>query len=119
MRKFMVYVVVGSVSAIIDLLTLRILLGLNTPQWPAVTAAFIAGFVFNLKSHALFTFVSPLTRKSALRFTSVVGVNYLLTLAIIETLSNFSFTIITAKVISLPVIAISGYLLGRHWAFKA
>ncbi len=45
----MVYVIVGSVSAIIDLLTLRILLGLNTPQWPAVTIAFIAGFVFNLK----------------------------------------------------------------------
>ena len=119
MRKFMVYVMVGSVSAIIDLLTLRILLDLNTPQWPAVTIAFIAGFVFNLKSHALFTFVSPLTRKSALRFTAVVCVNYLLTLAIIETLSNFSFTIITAKVISLPVVAVSGYLLGRHWAFKA
>jgi len=115
----MVYVIVGSVSAIIDLLTLRILLGLNTPQWPAVTIAFIAGFVFNLKSHALFTFVSALTKKSALRFISVVGVNYLLTLTIIETLSNFSFTIITAKVISLPVIAISGYLLGRYWAFKA
>ena len=119
MRKLMVYVIVGSVSAIIDLLTLRILLGLNTPQLPAVTIAFIAGFVFNLKSHALFTFVSALTKKSALRFTSVVGVNYLLTLAIIEALSNFSFTIITAKVISLPVIAISGYLLGRYWAFKA
>jgi putative flippase GtrA len=115
----MVYVMVGSVSAIIDLLTLGILLDLNTPQWPAVTIAFIAGFVFNLKSHALFTFVSALTKKSALRFTSVVGVNYLLTLAIIEALSNFSFTIITAKVISLPVIAISGYLLGRYWAFKA
>jgi putative flippase GtrA len=115
----MVYVIVGSVSAIIDLLTLRILLSLNTPQWPAVTIAFIAGFVFNLKSHALFTFVSAITKKSALRFTSLVGVNYLLTLAIIETLSNFSFTIITAKVISLPVIAISGYLLGRYWAFKA
>ena len=52
MRKFMVYVMVGSVSAIIDLLTLGILLDLNTPQWPAVTIAFIAGFVFNLKSHA-------------------------------------------------------------------
>jgi putative flippase GtrA len=119
MRKFMVYVIVGSVSAIIDILTLSILLDLNTPQWSAVTIAFFAGFVFNLKAHALFTFVSPLTRKSALRFTAVVAVNYLLTLAIIETLSTFSFNIITAKVVSLPIIAASGYLLGRHWAFKS
>ena len=118
MRKFMVYVIVGSVSAIIDLLTLKILLGLNTPQWSAVTIAFIAGFLFNLKSHALFTFVSPLTRKSALRFTAVVGVNYLLTLAIIEALTNFSLTITTAKLVSLPIVAVSGYKLGKLWAFK-
>ena len=119
MCRFMVYVIVGSVSAIIDLLTLKILLDLNAPQWPAVTISFIAGFVFNLKYHSLFTFVSPLTRKSIVRFTTVVGVNYLLMLAIVKTLSNFSFTIITAKVVSLPIIALSGYLLGRHWAFKS
>jgi putative flippase GtrA len=68
MRKFMVLVIVGSVSAIIDLLTLKILLGLNAPQWPAVTISFIAGIVFNLKSHDLFTFVSSLTKKLALRY---------------------------------------------------
>lgn len=119
MPKFMVYVIVGSVSAIIDMLTLSILLEINTPQWPAVTIAFIAGFVINLKAHAMFTFASPLTRKSALRFSAVVAVNYLLTIAIIETLAIFSFNIITAKVVSLPIVATSGYLLGRHWAFKS
>ena len=118
MPNFLVYLIVGLLSAIIDLITLSILISLNATEWLAVTVAFIAGFVFNVKAHAFFTFASPLTRKSALRFTAVVAVNYLLTLLIIETLTAFSCGLIVAKVVSLPIIAVSGYLLGRHWAFK-
>ncbi len=114
----MVYVIVGSLSAIIDLTALNILISLDTTQWLAVTIAFIAGFVFNVKAHAIFTFASPLTSKSALRFTAVAVINYLLTLLIIEALTAFSCSLITAKVVSLPIIAVSGYLLGRHWVFK-
>jgi putative flippase GtrA len=117
--KFLVYVMVGSVSAIIDLLTLSMLISVNTQEWLAVSIAFIAGFVFNVKAHSLFTFTSPLTRISGIRFTAVAAINYLLTLAIIETLTSSSFSLITAKVVSLPIIAASGYLLGRHWAFKS
>lgn len=119
MPKFVVYVIVGSLSAIIDLTALNMLISLDTPQWLAVTVAFIAGFVFNVKSHAIFTFVSPLTSKSALKFTAVVAINYLLTLLIIEALTAFSCSLMTAKVVSLPIIAVTGYLLGRHWAFKS
>ena len=119
MAKFVIYVIVGSVSAIIDLLILSIFISLNTKQWLAITVAFIAGFAFNLKAHSLFTFVSPLTRISGIRFTAVAAINYLLTLAIIETLTASSFSLITAKLASLPIIAASGYLLGRLWAFKS
>lgn len=119
MPKFVVYVIVGSLSAIIDLTTLSILISLNTTQWLAVTVAFIAGFAFNVKAHALFTFASPLTSKSSIRFTVVVAINYLLTLLITETLTAISFSLITAKVVLLPIIAVSGYFLGRHWAFKS
>jgi hypothetical protein len=75
--------------------------------------------VFNLKAHAVHTFVTPLTRKSVIRFTAVVAVNYFITLAIIETLSTSSFSLIAAKVVSLPIIAACGFLLGRYWALKA
>lgn len=119
MPKFVVYVIVGSLSAIIDLAALNILLRLETTQWLAVSVAFVAGFVFNVKAHALFTFASPLTSKSALKFTAVVAVNYLLTLLIIEALTAFSCSLMTAKVVSLPIIAVTGYILGRHWAFKS
>ncbi len=118
MPKFVVYVIVGSLSAIIDLTTLNILISLDTTQWLAVTVAFVAGFVFNVKAHALFTFTTPLTSKSALKLTAVVAVNYLLTLLIVESLTALSCSLMTAKVVSLPIIAVSGYLLGRHWAFK-
>jgi len=118
MPKFLVYVIVGSLSAIIDVTTLYILISLDTTQRLAVTVAFIAGFAFNVKAHATFTFASPLTRKSALKFTAVVAINYLLTLLIIETLTALSCSLMAAKVVSLPIIAVSGYSLGRHWAFK-
>jgi putative flippase GtrA len=118
MPKFLVYVIVGSLSAIVDLTALNILISLDTTQWLAVTVAFIGGFLFNVKAHAIFTFASPLTSKSALKFTSVVAINYLLTLLIIETLTALSFSLMAAKVLSLPIIAVSGYSLGRHWAFK-
>lgn len=118
MPKFVVYVIVGSLSAIIDLTALHILITLDITQWLAVSVAFITGFVFNVKAHALFTFASPLTSKSALKFTAVVAVNYLLTLLIVESLTALSCSLMTAKVVSLPIIAVSGFLLGRHWAFK-
>ena len=118
MPNFVVYVIVGSASAIIDLLTLGILLALNKPQWLAVTIAFVAGFGFNLKANARFTFVYPLTKKSSIRFMSVAAVNYFLTVVIIESLTAFSFSLITAKVVSLPITALSGYLLNKHWTFK-
>ena len=118
MHKFVVYVLVGCVSATIDLVSLWLLIGLNMKQWLAVTLAFMAGFVFNAWAHALFTFESPLTQQIGIRFTAVVGVNYLLTLLIIETLTAFSLSLIAAKVVALPIIAASGFLLSKHWAFR-
>jgi hypothetical protein len=83
-----------------------------------VTLAFLAGFVFNAWAHALFAFAATLTKHTGNRFTTVVGINYLLTLNIIEPLTTFSLSLIAAKVLSLPIIATSGFLLGKHWAFK-
>jgi len=118
MPKFVIYVLVGCVSATIDLISLWVLVGQITPQWLAVTLAFVAGFFFNAWAHALFTFEAPLTQQNGIRFTAVVGVNYLLTLLIIEVLTAFSLSLIAAKVVALPIIAASGFLLSKHWAFK-
>ena len=118
MPKFVVYVIFSSLSAIIDFTTLNIHISLNTTQWLAVTVAFFSGFVFNVKAYAVFTFASPLTSKSVFTFTAVVAISYLLTLLIIEALTAFSCSIMTAKVVSLPIIAFSGFSLGRHWALK-
>jgi putative flippase GtrA len=117
--RFAVYVLVGAVSAAIDLLTLSILIEVGIKQWSAVTTAFAAGFIFNIKAHSVFTFNSQLNRKSGIRFTAVVAINYLLTLIVIETLTIFSVELFSAKLVSLPIIAVTGYLLGRHWAFKS
>ena len=119
MSRFSVYVLVGAVSAGIDLLTLSALIAVGLKPLPALTIAFAAGYIFNIKAHSLYTFDSTLNRKSGIRFTAVVVMNYLLTLVIIETLTNFSVELFSAKLVSLPIIAVTGYLLGRHWAFKS
>lgn len=119
MPRFAVYVLVGTVSAAIDLLTLSLLIEVGIKQWTTVTTAFAAGFIFNIKAHSVFTFNSQLNRKSGIRFTGVVGFNYFLTLIIIEALTIFSLDLFSAKLVSLPIIAVSGFLLGRHWAFKS
>jgi putative flippase GtrA len=118
MPKFVVYVLVGCVSATIDLISLWVLIELNAPQLLAVALAFIAGSVFNAWAHALFTFKALLTQQTGIRFTAVVGINYLLTLLIIETLTAFSLSLIAAKVVALPIIASSGFSLSKHWAYK-
>ena len=118
MPKFFTYIIVGSVSALIDLLTLGILLSIKTPEWLSVTIGFIIGFAFNLRAHALFTFVRPLTTQASIRFTAIVAINYVLTLASIELLTAYSLSLITAKLVSLPIVATSGFFLGKYWAFK-
>jgi putative flippase GtrA len=118
MPKFVTYVLIGAISAAIDLLTLSLLIEAGIKQLPAISIAFAAGFIFNIKMHSVFTFNSHLNIKSSLRFTAVVAINCILTLIIIEALTTFSLDLFIAKVVSLPIIAVSGFLLGRQWAFR-
>lgn len=118
MPKFLVYVLVGVVSATIDFLTLVLLIKMGLKQFLAVSIAYALGFIFNIKAHARFTFESPLNKKTGFRFTAVVVINYCLTLVIVETLTKFSIDLLIAKLVSLPIIAATGFLFGKYWAFK-
>lgn len=117
--QFSRYVVVGGISAAVDVAALWALLQLAVPRALAVAIAMAAGMVVNYALHHRFTFRSSRAvgaRSVALYLAAVAG-NYLLTLALIEIGVRFGLGVIAAKILSLPVIAATGFLFTRRFVF--
>lgn len=59
-----------------------------------------------------------MTPKTLIRFICVVGLNYILTLALVAlSLSMFQNALI-GKLVSLPLVAVNGFFLSKYWIFK-
>lgn len=119
-QQFIKFIIVGGLSALIDLSVIYYLASLGFSDFISVTFGFIFGLLGNYFMHALYTFE---TRKlyiaSGMKFAIVVGINYVITLACISLLTNtLGINLIAAKIVSLPFIAINGYLLSKHWVFS-
>lgn len=119
-QRFIVFCLVGLLSSFLDLLVLYILnLYIFDYLYISVTLAFIAGLVVNYIFHTKITFGTSLEKSNAIKFMSVVLFNYFLTVSVIEiSVFAFSLNVVIAKVISLPIIAVSGFLLSKHWVYK-
>lgn len=113
------YLAVGVISAGIDVLTLWLLLAAQVERVPAVALALLTGMVANYALHRVYTFRSeqPLRLRSVLRYSAIVAANYLLTLAIIEAGLRVGVGVMWGKILSLPVIAMTGFLLTRRFVF--
>jgi putative flippase GtrA len=113
------YVAVGVVSAGIDVLMLWLLLAVQVARAPAVAVAMLAGMIANYALHRVYTFRTeqPLGLRSVLRYAAIVAGNYLLTLGIIEAGLRVGVGVMWGKILSLPVIAFTGFLLTRRFVF--
>jgi len=113
------YLAVGVISAAIDVLTLWLLLAAQVQRVPAVALAMLAGMTANYALHRVYTFRTeqPLRLRSVVRYTAIVAGNYLLTLAIIEAGLRVGIGVMWGKILSLPVIAMTGFLLTRKFVF--
>ena len=111
-KTFIIFCLVGVVSAVVDLSVLYILNNIIVETLIiSVTLAFIAGLAANYILHTNIT--------NATKFLFVVAFNYLLTLAVIKFGVDFaSFGVIVSKIISLPIVAISGFILSKYWVYK-
>jgi putative flippase GtrA len=119
--RFGRFVVVGVVSAAVDLALVAALDAAGSPYPVAVTAGFVAGLAVNYWLHARYTFgVVPRGGAQLARFLTVVLLNYLLTLAVVGGLHGWlGVPVVLAKLASLPPVAVNGYLLSRSWVFRA
>jgi putative flippase GtrA len=119
-RQFLVYIGVGVLTALVDIGTMQTLLWLSVDHRIAVTFGFLAGLSVNYLCHERFTFKARHTRSTAmlLRYSAVVLMNYLITMACVQLSVLLLNDVLIGKLVSLPLAAVNGFLWGRYWVFR-
>lgn len=117
-KQFFLYIFGGGVSAFIDLLVTWLLLELDIWYIAAVSIGFFLGLLFNFIFHSKITFDAKISKSSIIKYALIVALNYFVMLAIIIIFQHvLDISVLIGKIISLPVIALQGYLWGKYWIF--
>lgn len=112
------FLVVGGLSALIDIGLLQLLLTQAVPIVAATSIAFLAGLVFNLVCHARFTFRTTISRYTVARYACLVGLNYGITLGCVSLAFMVADSPMIGKIIALVIVPVISFLGGKHWVFK-
>ena len=118
-RQFAVFVVGGALSAFIDIGVMQVLILSGIANLTATTIGFFLGLLFNYTYHSKMTFKAKMSLLFAFRFCFVVAINYLITIFMVfMSYHFFKQSAFIGKAISLPVVAVNGYILSKVWVFK-
>jgi len=116
-RQFAVFLAGGALCALIDIGLMQLLLSLGAHHAAAASAGFGAGLMVNYVFHTRVTFGASTSATNFARYLAVIAVNYLITLACVALAAAFLDNPLAGKLLSLPLVAINGYLLGKHWIY--
>ena len=116
-RQVLVYVGVGLLTAVLDVGTLQGLLLVGWSTTGAVTVAFLLALAFNYICHQRYTFSAVHSLPALLRYLGLVGFNYLLTLGCVWLGEQLLASVLAGKLVSLPLVTLTGFLLGKYWVF--
>ena len=72
----------------------------------------------NYAFHARVTFKNVTTVATFVRFMCLVALNYGVTIALVAMATHWFDYPLAGKLASLPVVAVNGFLIGKHWVFK-
>lgn len=117
-RQFAVYVTGGVLCALVDIGLMQLLLGAGFHHTAAASAGFAAGLLVNFAFHSGVTFNTSANPASFVRYLCLVAVNYLLTLGCVALAQALVGNPLLGKILSLPLVAVNGFLLGKYWIFK-
>lgn len=117
-RQFMVFVVIGVLSALVDIACMEGLIFTGLHYGMATSVGFALGLVVNYIGHARVTFRAPSSAMTMIKFGIIVLANYLITMAFVIGFLHWFGSVLAGKVASLPVVAINGFLWSRYWVFK-
>lgn len=116
--QFIIFVAGGVLCALIDIGIMQFLLANHYAPFAAASTGFLAGLLVNYAFHAKVTFKNVATPATFLRFICVVGINYLITIALVTLGVAWWQSALAGKIVSLPVVAINGFFLSKYWIFK-
>jgi putative flippase GtrA len=117
-RQFATFVAGGLLCAGVDIGLMQLLITAGVHHTAAASAGFGAGLLVNYAFHSQVTFGGGASRATFARYLAVVGLNYLLTIACVALAVALVNNPLAGKILSLPLVAVNGYLLSRHWIFK-
>jgi putative flippase GtrA len=118
LRQFGVFVAGGLLCAGVDIGLMQLLIEGGTHHTAAASAGFVAGLLVNYAFHSRVTFEQAASKSSFARYLCVVGLNYVLTIACVALAVSLADNPLAGKILSLPLVAVNGYLLSRYWIFK-
>lgn len=117
-RRFVIYIGVGIICALIDIGLMQLLALFGAHFMVATTAGFAAGLVVNFLLHTHVTFSASYSHGALMRYLIVVAVNYALTLASVAIFHAWLDMALLGKLLSLPLVAVNGYWLGKLWIYR-
>lgn len=117
-RQFAIFLAGGLLCAGVDIGLMHLLMTTGVHHTAAASAGFGAGLLVNYAFHSQVTFERAASRASFARYLVVVGVNYLITIACVGAAVALADNPLAGKVLSLPLVAVNGFLLSRYWIFK-
>ena len=116
--RFVIFVLGGLLCAALDVGLMQLLLWQGCSALLATSGGFLAGLLLNYAFHARVTFGRLTSSGSFVRFLCVVAINYMITVALVKLAIALGFPPLAGKIVSLPVVAVNGFLLSKHWIFK-
>lgn len=114
-----IYIFGGLVCAGIDVGLMQLLIANHVNPFAATTAGFLTSLIVNYLFHARVTFKNVTSAATFMRYLCVVALNYVITLGIVAISLSLTGVALYGKLISLAVISVNGFLLGKYWIFKA
>lgn len=117
-KQFFFFILVGLFCALIDILSAKMLVHFGVYYSIAVTVGFLLGLLANYILHAKVTFRAASSHATVMKFGVVVAINYAFTLLLTYLSVQISGDFLGGKLLSLPVVAVNGFLLSRYWVFK-
>lgn len=116
--QFAMFIAGGVLCAAIDIGLMQFLIYQGIGNVAAASAGFGAGLLVNYLFHAKITFQSTTGGANFARYLCVVGVNYVITIGFVALGAALVDWPLAGKLVSLPVVAINGFLLSKYWIFK-
>lgn len=116
-RQFMVFVAGGVLCALIDVGVMHLLLSFGVHYSLAASAGFGTGLVVNYLYHTRVTFDTSASAANFARYLCVIAINYLTMLLCVTLAAAFFDNPLAGKLLSLPIVAVNGYLLSKHWIY--